>query len=432
MVRDIGGNLLLYDGEDMKKKCYLYLLGMFVLFPFLSMGQVCNSIQERFPVHIVHRIHVIAKITPISEESQLKLGQYFVKQDSLASQILKQKGESKVLDSCYYTSIDELDKFISPLEFNEYKLLVSPKGVSRLRRIVQQREALGLTAQQVRGLIQESNYLEKTNINPELRKLEFSKADSILTQSEFLLYYKIENEKRIADVVNKWLVELKKSNLMSMDSVRLQKLLSNYEIQRQTLLNYWRDSGNKKKYQEIERKCEIQKPVCLKKLDIYKKLPSWSIVLSAIQNNILLSLNDKEINLLLEKFVEFQNVRGIKDGKKSEREMEYSLIKPILGIERVNKILIAKKMGQSQDNALKRMLELEQYGLVNALNKEVILKELVDYELKVGIAREWSKLETTKTNMFRISDLKDRMPSILYKLDEEKEKEAKKKKYARF
>lgn len=46
------------------------------------------------------------------------------------------------------------------------------------------------------------------------------------------------------------------------------------------------------------------------------------------------------------------------------------------------------------------------------------MKELTDYELKLGIAQEWVNIERSQDNLFKLCDVKDHKPVILQELDE--------------
>lgn len=44
--------------------------------------------------------------------------------------------------------------------------------------------------------------------------------------------------------------------------------------------------------------------------------------------------------------------------------------------------------------------------LINNSNRKSILKELTDYELKLGVAQEWVNIERSKENLFKLCDVK--------------------------
>ena len=104
--------------------------------------------------------------------------------------------------------------------------------------------------------------------------------------------------------------------------------------------------------------------------------------------------------------------------KFSDRGLECKLIVPILTMERIDKLLVAKRRIQAEKNALKQIPVLEKYELVNNSNRKDILKELTDYELKLGIAQEWVNIERSQDNLFKLCDVKDHKPVILQELDE--------------
>lgn len=44
--------------------------------------------------------------------------------------------------------------------------------------------------------------------------------------------------------------------------------------------------------------------------------------------------------------------------------------------------------------------------LINNSNRKSILKELTDYELKLGVAQEWVNIERSQENLFKLCDVK--------------------------
>ena len=61
--------------------------------------------------------------------------------------------------------------------------------------------------------------------------------------------------------------------------------------------------------------------------------------------------------------------------------------------------------------------------LINNSNRKSILKELIDYELKLGVAQEWVNIERSQENLFKPCDVKDHKPMVLQELDKIKRKE---------
>ena len=418
-------------------KVYIYrlvLAGLMSLWSNAGMGQVSKSAITHFPVHIVQRIHEVISITPVSEVTQMKLGTHFMQQDSLAALALHQTGLSDTLGIYFRTSVEELRNILSSLEFNAYKLKMIPRSSSRLRKVVLQKEALHLTPKQVDHLLKESDRLErmKEQKKEDIRAIEQRKADSILTHAKYLTYYEQENQEKASKTVKKWLTDLKRNYLMraDMDSAKLYQPLFRFESEQQAIISYWKDYGDKEKIKEAQAHYEALKPRDVQRVEIYKQLPSWSMIREIILKRDTLSLNldENTLDTLLATYNTYLKVRQQKKAKKekfSDRGLECKLIVPILTMERINKLLVAKRRIQAEKNALKRIPILEKYELVNNSNRKDILKELTDYELKLEVAQEWVNIERSQENLFKLCDVKDHKPVVLQELDR-KEKGGKK------
>lgn len=410
-----------------------YILG-FSIFQFISivaMGQVSKSAINHFPVHIVQRIHEVISITPVSEVTQMKLGTHFMQQDSLAALALHQTGLSDTLGVYFRTSVEELRSILSSLEFNAYKLKMMPRSSSRLRKVVLQKDALHLTPKQVDHLLKESDCLErmKEQKKEDIRAIEQRKADSILTHAKYLTYYELENQEKTSKTVKKWLTDLKRNYLMraDMDSAKLYQPLFRFESEQQAIISYWKDYGDKEKIKEAQAHYEALKPRDVQRVEIYKQLPSWSMIREIIlkRDTLGLNLDENTLDTLLATYNTYLQVRQQKKAKKekfSDRGLECKLIVPILTMERINKLLVAKRRIQAERNALKRIPALEKYELVNNSNRKDILKELTDYELKLEVAQEWVNIERSQENLFKLCDVKDHKPMILQELDEKKKR----------
>lgn len=413
----------------------LFVISSLFLFSLSGMSQVSKSVVNEYPAHIVQRVHEIVVVVPVCEANQMKLGEYFVEQDSLATLALQKSGMSDTLKTYYHISIAELQGIISPLEFNDYKVKMFPRSSSRLRRVVQEYKSLGLTSAQVNALLVTSSYLESCQNRDGYRAMEQCMADSILGHTKYIAYYEIEAGKKADNTVGKWIADLRKANLIvnSIDSVKLHKSLCQFEKRQQANLGYWKDYGDKGRYQNACIQYELQKPKEIKRLDIYKKLPSRSMIREVIQkkDELGLNLDDNILDSLLVKYSVFQQLQAEKKRKKekfSVRGLECKLIVPLLTVERINKIFVSKCAKQAQEKAAKQMQVLETNGLIIDSNRESVLQELIDYELKSGIAQEWINIERSQENLFRLCDVKDHRPVILQELDKtRKEVKAEKK-----
>ena len=218
--------------------------------------------------------------------------------------------------------------------------------------------------------------------------------------------------------------------MADMDSAKLYQPLFRFESEQQAIISYWKDYGDKEKIKEAQAHYEALKPRDVQRMEIYKQLPSWSMIREVILKRDTLSLNldENTLDTLLATYNTYLKVRQQKKAKKekfSDRGLECKLIVPILTMERIDKLLVAKRRIQAEKNALKRIPVLEKYELVNNSNRKDILKELTDYELKLEVAQEWVNIERSQENLFKLCDVKDHKPVVLQELDR-KEKGGKK------
>ena len=109
---------------------------LFLMYLTPVLGQVSNCDINEFPPHIIYRMQTIDNIIRLSKQSLQNLGLYFIRQDSLAANILHDNGFHASLTEFYQTPVDELRGIISDLEFNDYKIIIRSNRSSRLREIV--------------------------------------------------------------------------------------------------------------------------------------------------------------------------------------------------------------------------------------------------------------------------------------------------------
>ena len=276
-------------------KMRIYVIGIGILVAMLAgkvSAQVNMRVLKAFPAHIVQRIHEIMVLCPVSEESQWKLGDYFVRQDSLANVALRHDSTSLALSDYYRTSVEELEAVLSPLELNDYRLKVQYHHcANRMRRMIQQREALQLTLHQVEALFTESCRLETDKNIRDFWGTEFHIADSILTPSVHKRFYGLLRESEIAENVKRQTKELAENNLLpvDMDSIQTYQYLCRCEMELQADITYWREAGNREKLAEAEVVYKLKKPKCLKRLELY-----WIAPESWIQGDVEREMNELE------------------------------------------------------------------------------------------------------------------------------------------
>ena len=415
-------------------KMRIYVIGIGILVAMLAgkvSAQVNMRVLKAFPAHIVQRIHEIMVLCPVSEESQWKLGDYFVRQDSLANVALRHDSTSLALSDYYRTSVEDLEAVLSPLELNDYRLKVQYHHcANRMRRMIQQREALQLTPHQVEALFTESCRLETDKNIRDFWGTEFHIADSILTPSVHKRFYGLLRESEIAENVKRQTKELAENNLLpvDMDSIQTYQYLCRCEMELQADITYWREAGNREKLAEAEVVYKLKNPKCLKRLELYWIAPEWSIIRYAIQKRNVAGLNLTEHGLdsLLLKGEEYRRLEQEKkhaNEKFSESALDCQLAQSVLTKEGIDKLLAEKRKSWIQGDVEREMNELERYGLVNNANRESVLKELTDYKRQVGVSYEWAAIERSQENLFRLCDLQDHVPLILKKMEEKQKQE---------
>ena len=357
------------------------------------LGQANHFDINGFPPHIIYRMQTIDSIVQLSKQSLQKLGLYFIRQDSLATNLLHDNGFHASLTEFYQTPVDELRGIISDLEFNDYKIIIRSDRSSRLREIVSCRDKISLKPSEVRGLLLCSDWIERRigQKGFRQREMEFRWADSIMGQERLRLFYRTKYEDKIHKTVEEWYNGMKKVHWISIreDSVSVFASLLCFESERLSYYEYWKNAGTASLYKEAMAADQFKKPVSLKRWETYKKLPSWSLVRDVFESKELIALTTAQVDSLFDIPERLQQLKEKKRRQKEkylQRRLEYSLVKEVLTPVQIN-VVLKEKYGNEMRKSVEKDLEtLEKNGLLQGRDAGIISKELLDYKLNLKIA----------------------------------------------
>ena len=399
------------------------------------LGQANNFDINGFPPHIIYRMQTIDNIIRLSKQSLQNLGLYFIRQDSLATNLLHDNGFHASLTEFYQTPVDELRGIISDLEFNDYKIIIRSDRSSRLREIVSCRDKINLKPSEVRGLLLCSDWIERRIGQKGFRQREMESrwADSIMGQERLRLFYRTKYEDKIHKTVEEWYNGIKKSHLIGIreDSVSVCASLLRFESERLSYYEYWKDAGTTPLYKEAMATDQFKKPESLKRWEIYKKLPSWSLVRDVFESKELIALTTAQVDSL---FGIPERLQQLKEKKKRQKEkylqrgLEYSLVKEVLTPVQINAVLKEKYGNEVRKSVEKDMETLEKNGLLQGRDTGAISTELLDDKFDLKIANLLVELEKSREHVFKRYDLENNKPVLIRKLEEIRKLEKEKKK----
>lgn len=408
---------------------------LFLMYLTPVLGQVSNCDINEFPPHIIYRMQTIDNIIRLSKQSLQNLGLYFIRQDSLAANILHDNGFHASLTEFYQTPVDELRGIISDLEFNDYKIIIRSNRSSRLREIVYCKDKINLKPSEVRGLLLCSDRIERRigQKGFRQREMEFRWADSIMGQERLRLFYRTKYEDKIHKTVAEWYNGMKKEHWINVreDSVSICASLLRFESERFSYSEYWKNAGTASLYKEAMATDLFKKPESLKQWETYKKLPSWSLIRDVLYSKELIALTTAQVDSL---FGIPERLEQLKEEKKRQKEkylqrgLEYSLVKEVLTPVQIN-VVLKEKYGNEMRQSVEKDLEtLEKNGLLQGRDAGIISKELLDYKLNLEIANVLVELEKSREHVFKRYDLENNKPVLIRKLEEIRKLEKEKKK----
>ena len=416
----------------MAKRLFVcFSLFLINLFPDSTDAQVSRKVLRQFPAHIVNHIHELIKVVPVSEVSQLKLGYYLLLRDSLANQILKQCDSSSVLVPYYTLNTEELHDLLSPLEFNSYRLTEFSSGkVSVLRKFIKEREVLGLNDLQVKKLLEASDKVEyrlqDTGFNRQVT--EHQLADQILTSEVHLLYYRCKNKTPAYRQASEDYAGIKAFGFIPSqgDSAEIFRQLYDFELQRLSVSEYRKNSGDEVKYKTTLSSLKNKQPEILSRWKSCRAIPWWSNMNGVVKYHQELYLTPGEIDAVVLACQEMQ--RTAAQYKQNEtwfnrQQFEYKQLFALLGKERLNNYFRLIRIEPAFQKAKKQIEEIEKYHLITSDAEYVkTLEEVFDYELRLQIANEWLIMEKSREYVIHKKNIEDNRPKVLGQLEEQKKK----------
>ncbi|WP_159523835.1 hypothetical protein [Sunxiuqinia indica] len=416
------------------KRLFIILLLALVGKSNLLYSQLSPGTLYRFPTHILLRIEETAQKTALCEDSQIRLGNYFIKKDSLAREALSQGTPWAEVAEQYKATDEGLLRILSPLEYNEYRLTTRGiSGCSRLRDIVRLQGSVGLSEDQVAELLRQSVWLEKRNDEKgfDLSLQDFRVTDSLLTREQHMTYYRLKNEAEATRAAQRHLLELENDGFCSTstDSARYYPAILGYELNTRIRLAYLKDSGNKIKYEQEKASLEGQEPVILQQLRVYKSMPWWSVSKDAINQRKEMNLRRTQVDSLISGFEAcLQQEEAYKQSRSNTRFdrkiAEYKQLIATLSPAQFNHYLRLQRQDQATENAGRQWENLLKYKLVEQKDHNQVINELYAYELKLLVATEWVYIDNSRKHVFARQDISDNKPELLKQLDAARKKEA--------
>ena len=419
------------------KRHFIILLIALIYKSNLLYGQFSSEILNQFPIHILLQIYETEQKTSLSATSQFRLGNYFMKKDSLAREALTQGTPLVEVANHYTTKEENLQKILSPLEYNEYRLAIRGiSGCSRLREMVRYRKSLRLTEIQVQELIRQSNVIEDIAGQEGFKQSEKEHqiADSLLTPRIHLEYYRLKNKTEASNATKKNLADLQEYSFCTTptDSILYFSAICQYELNNRSTLEYWKDSEKQEKYEQMKLTLEKQIPAILQQLKVYKSMPWWSVIKNALNRREELKLSHSQSDSLFTGFEAcLQQEEAHKQNKSNTRfdrkVEEYKQLVTILSPGQFDHLLRQQKQDRAKENAQWDWENLLKYKLVEQKDHNRVINEMYAYELKLLVAGEWLYIDNSREHVFARRDITDNKPKLLKLLDVTRKKEAKSK-----
>jgi len=406
---------------------------LFLMHLTLVLGQTTKF--DEYPPHIIYRMQMVDSVTRLSKQSLHNLAMYFIRQDSLAANSLHEDGFYVSLAAFYQRPADELRGIISDLEFNDYTVRMRTKHTSRLREIVLYRDKINLKQSEVRGLLLCSDRVEMRIGQKDFQQLkqEYHWADSIIGQEGLRLFYSTKYKDKIYRTVKTWYAGMKKYNLIDVpyDSVSVCADLLGFENERLSYYEYWKNMDNITRYKEAVEMDLFKKPASLRRLEVYRKLPFWSMIRDIFDNKERIKLTSAQTDSLLgvpERFEKLKEEKRKRKERFRQRGLEYLLIKEVLTSQQIKLVLKEIYRDEVSSNVKEDVEILKSYGQLQGKDVGAISKELFDYQLDLKVANVLVGLEKSRENVFERYDLENSKPILVQKLEEIRKQEKKKKK----
>jgi hypothetical protein len=411
----------------MKKK--IALMVVFCLcFYSATHAQVAPSIVKRFPAHIVYQIDNIVTRVNLDEAKQLKIGQKFIKQDSIANALLAGGAPTTELKNYYPINKTFLSGILSSEEMDAYWYALDQNN--RFLLALKMTNTLKLTTNQINDLRKQNDFLEANPIVQLSQKSKFykDKLASILDKNQYDFLIKTVYATVSKEDTNKDWQSIKKRALVKQkDSSVVYNELYEYHLYKNSALDVYSEKYNEKEYNKLNRMIVLQKqPALLIRYNIVDDyLYDKNIFSEAIKYEKELKLSQIQMDSLV------SNYRTIEIRKFTDRDknpflkksldyyhFEHKTIVAILDPEQINQFLILKNKNNARQLAYENWDALEKNNMVKDVDKKTALQEIANYQLKFLVASDRLKMNKSAANTFYKRDVELKKPELLKQLDE--------------
>lgn len=426
------------------------LIGTFVIIALLFS---CQSKEQSVvisedPLGITMRIYEISSKTSLSENSILKLKNFFQKNDSLVKMGLKKGKSLDKMAQWYYPSIDTIVALLAPLEKNDYMFyqkINCPKlpYISKLRIAVKYRHEMSLSHTQIEQLLWHSEKIEKLFLGQDYKynSIERQYLTEILSEAQYKSFFIYEQTQQAEEIALQQWKQIRKHNLCSKTSDSLTIINQLYEFERdyKGILEYMSSIENHKGYDKERNRFNAHKPLPLLKLETIESF-SHNKLLDIICKREVSRLTEKQIEQLLVEYLRimqaehnamYEDVPENVETKFDRSKLEGKSLMSIVSHQQLEDYFEFISQKAANEQAKKYWDELKDYDFMKEKDSVQVINELVNYECRLAVADQWILLENSRKHLFDKEDILNGKPEVLRK-KEEWEKKEKENKIVRF
>jgi len=401
-----------------------FLVGL-LLQPILISAQVSTKLAQNYPPHIVFKIEDIVSKVNLSEDIQIKIAKKLFTKDSLVNLSLK-KGESISKLKPYYLadkailkpilSAEEYDTFEYETEKdNRFLVALQFKNILKLKD-----NQIAIIRKQKDDLYTKPKETKKETINFYNNSLS-----EVLSKEQYnSLLQIIYKDQSVADAKKDW-ERIKQLKLVSSEKNDEEyNKIENYHSIKNGLLDIDSERYDKKKLEKLDNEIVLQEPPILIRANILSAGTFKDNVFSSIiKYEKEIKLTEVQIDTILEKYKELELIRFENEERDLTSKLplkepsQYDNIIKILSPEQIDKWLANKNKNQATKVALKNWKKLEMEGLTKNLNKDAVVLDFTNYQIRFLIADEKARMYNTSEYAFYKRDIEQKKPELLKKLD---------------
>lgn len=417
----------------------IYVLTIVLIFAACQ-SKTKNAVLYNCPVSIAMQLHEID--ISLSEESLMKLNAFFIRNDSMAQVALSQGESLDNIAKWYYPAVDTLSSMLLPLERNDFILAAKGRSYIRdnknyttlLRQYILQRNVLHLSQRQIDLLLEQSDSIEACVVRKKdyvAFEVERKLLTSLLAEKQIKEFYVQKNQENATnETIKKW-KQLKEHELYisADDSVKICKLLFDYILDQKVSWEYLRFiEANNDSIRQDEARLWAYRPFPMIQLEACGSSYN-NRMLDIVCKREKIGLSEQTAKALLVSYSQLlqEEYKSKYDKKATDEKFDWwkkenrkicEIVPPKLLEEYFKTITQDYIKGQAQ----KSWEELIECGLVQTKDSAKVMNELVDYETRLEVASQWTRLDNSRKNEFTRADIINSKPQLLKRLDLEKEK----------